>query len=152
MTRLELSTRLPVPPEEAFDLSLDVNAHAESMAASGERAVAGVLQGRMALGDTVTWRARHLGVTWRMTSRISAYERPHRFVDEQVAGPFRRWRHEHLFDPDGAGGTLMRDVAEFQAPYGLLGRAASALVLDRYLRHLLEVRNAHLAAALARRG
>ncbi|PAX90951.1 cyclase, partial [Streptomyces albidoflavus] len=28
----------------------------------------------MALGDTVTWRARHFGVVWRMTSRITAYD------------------------------------------------------------------------------
>src|SRR4051812_38819320 len=45
------------PPVTAcFDLSLSVDAHAESMAASGERAVAGVMSGVMTLEDPVTWR------------------------------------------------------------------------------------------------
>ena len=119
------------------------------MGPSGERAVAGVTSGRMALGDTVTWEARHLGLPFRMTSRITAWERPRRFVDEQVAGPFRSWRHEHTFTPV-AGGTLMVDVARFAAPYGVLGRAVEAAVLTRYLTRLLDQRNAWLRRELER--
>jgi ligand-binding SRPBCC domain-containing protein len=42
----------------------------------------------MKLGDTVTWRARHFGIAFQMTSAITDYERPIRFVDEQQRGPF----------------------------------------------------------------
>ncbi|MEA3198726.1 MAG: uncharacterized protein QOE90_154 [Thermoplasmata archaeon] len=34
---------------------------------------------------------------------------PDGFVDEQARGPFRRWRHEHTFRSDGAGGTWLED-------------------------------------------
>jgi len=109
--------------------------------------VGGVRSGRMKLGDTVTWSARHFGLPWQMTSRISVYERPVRFVDEQVRGPFRYWRHEHSFTWDEESGTtVMRDVISFAAPFGVLGRLAERLVLRRYMERLIASRNEHLSA------
>jgi ligand-binding SRPBCC domain-containing protein len=120
------------------------------MRASGERAVAGVTSGAMKLGDTVTWRARHFGIVFRMTSAITEYEYPGRFVDEQQRGPFRRWRHEHAFTAAG-GGTRMTDAVEFRSPLGPAGALADCLLLDRYMRHLLIQRNAWLKATLEAR-
>jgi ligand-binding SRPBCC domain-containing protein len=138
---------IAAPAGDCFRLSLSVDAHAASMRASGERAVRGVTSGVLELGDTVTWRARHFGIVFRMTSAITEYEYPVRFVDEQQRGPFRRWRHEHTFAA-ADGGTRMIDVAEFQSPLGPAGTLADYLVLDRYLRHLLIQRNAWLRATL----
>jgi len=117
------------------------------MAESGERAVAGKVSGVMGLGDTVTWRARHFGVPFTMTSTISVYEMPTRFVDEQVSGPFRRWWHEHRFE-ETQGGTLMVDLVEFDSPAGPIGRLANALFLTRYMTNLLGKRNSWLRSAL----
>lgn len=144
-------TELAAPPERAFALSLDIGAHERSMAATGERAVAGTTTGTIGLGESVTWRARHLGVVWRMTSRISVLEAPHRFVDEQVRGPFNRFRHEHRFEPS-ARGTRMVDTIEFRAPFGPLGQIAEVLVLRRHLLRLIEERNRSLAAELQSSG
>jgi len=143
-----LTTVIPASPGQCFELSLSVDAHTASMADSGERAVAGVVSGVMGLGDTVTWRARHFGIPFVMTSRISEHEAPNRFVDEQESGPFRRWRHEHRYEsvPEG---TLMTDTVEFESPAGPLGRAVDRLVLHRYLTRLLEQRNRWLAATLS---
>jgi ligand-binding SRPBCC domain-containing protein len=143
----ETTTVVAAPVEVVFDASLEVDVHTSSMAASGERAVGGVTSGRLGLGDEVTWQARHLGRSWRMTSRITAYERPRYFVDEQVAGPFAVWRHAHHFETRPDGTTRMRDVVDFAAPYRLLGRLAERLVLDRYMSRLVVTRNRHLAAA-----
>ncbi len=145
MRHLTLSTAIAAPPEVVFDTALKVDVHTASMAASGERAVGGVTGGQLRFGDEVTWQARHLGRSWRMTARITAYTRPSHFVDEQVAGPFAVWRHTHHFEPRGNDATLMRDVIDFAAPYWLLGRLAELLVLDRYLTRLVTVRNRHLA-------
>jgi hypothetical protein len=81
--RIRLETLIAAPAPNCFDLSLSVEAHTDSMAESGERAIAGVTSGVMKLGDTVTWRARHFGITFRMTSAITEYQRPIRFVDER---------------------------------------------------------------------
>ncbi|MEU6136922.1 SRPBCC family protein [Nocardioides sp. NPDC047086] len=148
MPRIEFATQISATPKRCFELSLSADAHRSSMSHSGERAVAGVTSGVMRLRDSVTWKARHFGVPITMTSVISEYDAPHRFVDEQQSGPFRRWRHEHRFEP-AAGGTLMTDVVEFEAPARAVGRLVNALVLTRYMTRLLERRNAWLVDALA---
>ncbi len=147
MPSIRLTTAIPAAIEDCFALSLSVDAHTASMQGSGERIVAGVRSGQMGLDDTVTWAARHVGVRFTMTSRISEYAAPHRFVDEQVSGPFRAWWHEHRFDGDEQT-TLMTDLVEFEAPLGMLGRAVSAVFLTRYMTGLLEKRNRWLVEAL----
>ncbi|MFG1654423.1 SRPBCC family protein [Micromonospora sp. NPDC049275] len=150
MPRIELSTTVQAVPEAVFDASLDVGTHTESMGTSAERAVGGVTTGRLGVGDVVTWEARHFGLPWRMTVRITDYRRPDGFTDEQIHGPFRHWRHEHRFTPDPANPstTVMRDVIDFAAPMGLVGRLVAGLVLRPYLRGLITRRNAYLALTL----
>jgi hypothetical protein len=96
MPHLELSTTIRAAPEVCFDLSLDVEVHTESTGAR-EEIIGGVRSGGMRLGDTVTWRARHYGIPFTMTSKIIELERPLRFVDEQVRGPIQpdRARDSH---------------------------------------------------------
>jgi ligand-binding SRPBCC domain-containing protein len=152
MPTIVLTAHLEAPPEVCFEESLSVDAHTASMSRSGERAVGGVTTGVMRLGDTVTWRARHFGLPFTMTSVISAHDAPYRFVDEQVAGPFARWWHEHRFEAV-ATGTVMSDVVEFASPAGPWGRVVDRLVLTRYMTRLLRTRNAWLAEAVrSRRG
>lgn len=38
------------------------------------------------------------------------------FVDQQVRGPWRSWRHEHGILDDARGGTLLRDVIDLELP------------------------------------
>jgi ligand-binding SRPBCC domain-containing protein len=143
MTAFRLETRIEAPVERVFDLARDIGLHERSMAATGERAVAGRRDGLIGLGETVTWRARHFGLWWSLTSRITVCEPPTRFEDEQASGPFRSFRHRHHFRAD-AGGTIMTDDWEHTAPFGPVGRLVDRLVLRRYMRHLLEIRNAEL--------
>jgi len=67
-------------------------------------------------------------------------ERPAMFVDEQIRGPFRAWRHEHLFERV-EGGTLLRDVITFEPPLGWLGRALAPLIIVQRLRKLFAYRH-----------
>lgn len=102
----------------------------------------------MALGDAVTWRARHFGIPFTMTSRITEFIAPSRFVDEQVSGPFAHWWHEHVFE-ERNDATLMTDTVEFASSLGPLGRLVDTVVLTRYMTRLLAQRNRWLADALS---
>ena len=140
MTIIELTTDIDAPIEHVFDLARDLDLHARSMAHTGERAVAGRTSGLIDVGDSVTWRARHFGLWWSLTSRITAVEAPIRFEDVQERGPFAWFRHEHRFERAGRG-TRMHDRWEHRSPFGLLGRLVDRLVLGRYMRSLLMTRN-----------
>ena len=141
--RFTQKTKVEAPRVRVFDLSLTVEHHLGSMAKSGERVISGVRSGVMKVGVEVSWAARHFGVTWKMTSRITELERPRRFVDEQIRGPFARFRHEHLFE-EIDGGTRMTDNVEFAAPFGPLGRLAERMLLAGYIEKLIRERAAYL--------
>lgn len=143
-----LITDLPASSERAFDLSLDVAFHVRSMAAYDERVVSGPVDRLLTLGDEVTWKARHFGLPFTMTSRIVEMERPTWFVDEQLSGPFAAFRHEHRFEANGDG-TRMYDAVALSAPLGPLGDIAERTFLTRRLRSLIMVRNAHLLSELS---
>jgi ligand-binding SRPBCC domain-containing protein len=143
MPRIILKTFIKAPAELCFGLSRSVDVHMASTDGSGERAVGGVTSGMMNLGDTVTWEAVHFGVRQRLTSRITAFDRPRLFVDEMQRGAFKRWRHTHLFKPSD-GGTLMVDDVDYASPLGPLGSLADALFLKSYMTRLLEARNDYI--------
>jgi ligand-binding SRPBCC domain-containing protein len=146
---LRFTTEIAAPVETCFDLSRSIDLHLESMLASRERAVGGVTSGLIGAGQEVSWEAHHLGVRWRMTSRITEFEPPHRFVDEMVRGPFAAFRHEHLFTPGEGGGTVMTDVVDVRMGWGPLGPLAD-IFAAAYLRRLLRIRNAAIKARAER--
>jgi ligand-binding SRPBCC domain-containing protein len=145
MATIRISTDIRASPEICFDLARSVDAHLASTRQTGERAVAGVTTGLMALGDEVTWEARHLGVRQKLTSRISAFDRPRHFRDEMVRGAFARFLHDHHFDATESG-TRMIDELDFSAPLGPLGRLAEQMFLTAYLTRFLEQRSQVLKA------
>jgi ligand-binding SRPBCC domain-containing protein len=137
-------TESSLPRERLFDLARSIDAHVDSQEDSAERAVAGMTSGLIGAGQEVTWRARHFGVPLTMTSRVTSLKFPERFVDEQVKGPFKSFRHVHEFEATD-GGSIMTDRVDFTAPFGRLGRLAERLVLRRYLERLVAARGLYLA-------
>lgn len=140
MPVLEIRTEIDAPVERCFLLSLSVDLHRKGAADTGEEIVGGIKKGLMKLNDTVTWRARHLGIKQDLTSRISAYSFPNYFISEQVKGAFKRIHHQHVFHP-AEKGTVMTDLFEFEAPFGVLGKLASRLFLKSYMKKFLLIRN-----------
>jgi len=74
---------------------------------------------RMQVGTLIDYRLRVRGIPIRWRTRIAAWDRPHRFVDEQLRGPYRMWVHEHTFT-EHEGGTLCADRVEYAVPGGPL--------------------------------
>lgn len=69
----------------------------------------------MRAGTRIDYTIRWRGIPLNWKTEITAWEAPHRFVDEQIQGPYRRWHHEHTFE-ERDGGTLMRDRVEYAVP------------------------------------
>jgi ligand-binding SRPBCC domain-containing protein len=149
---IEVVTLIHADKDVVFDLELDIDVHAASVHGSGETATTSTGRRQLALGDEVTFHARHFGLPWRMTTRITDYERPDRFVDEQIRGPFRVLRHEHHFHDLGDDGARMTDRMIVSAPFALLGPVVTRLVLVPYLRRLLNRRAAYIRSVAETRG
>lgn len=140
MSTIYLETFISAPVEQVFDLSRSIDLHLESTARTNERAIAGVTSGLIKLNETVTWRARHFGVYQNFTSKITQYDFPNSFTDEMQKGAFKSFKHLHTFEKN-EDGCLMKDIVEFQSPFGLLGKLVNFLVLKKYLTQFILERN-----------
>lgn len=146
MPLIHLTTFIAAPLERVFDLSRSIDLHKASMSRFAEKPVDGVTGGLISLDQTVTWQAKHLFKQRRLKVRITAMERPHFFMDEQVEGDFRKMKHEHYFKP-ADNGTIMIDQFYFDIGRGLPGRLFTRVYLHRYFEKLLEERNALIRKA-----
>lgn len=86
----------------------------------------------MRTGALIDYRIRLGPVPLRWRTMITACEPPHRFVDEQLLGPYSWWHHTHTFEARD-GGTLIGDTVRYLPPLGILGRTVHALVIRRQL-------------------
>lgn len=59
-------------------------------------------------GTLLDYRIKLHGIPIRWRTRITCWQSPHKFVDEQLKGPYRRWIHTHTFEPKD-GGTQITD-------------------------------------------
>lgn len=96
----------------------------------------------MRVGTRIDYQLRLHGLPFRWQSEITAWDPPHRFIDEQRRGPYRRWVHEHTFE-ERSGGTLCRDHLRY-AVYG--GALIHGLFVERDLERIFAFRQATLRA------
>ncbi len=73
----------------------------------------------MRAGALLDYRIRLHGLPLKWRTRITAWEPPGRFVDEQLRGPYRLWVHEHTFR-EVPGGTEVGDRVRYAVPGGSL--------------------------------
>ena len=141
MPVIVLHTVINAPAQVVFDLSRSIDLHKLSTAHTNEEAIAGKTSGLIGLNESVTWRAKHLGITQKLTSKITAYNAPHYFADEMVKGTFKRFKHEHIFKVQN-GIVTMTDIFDYESPLWVFGKIADALFLKKYMANLLTTRNA----------
>lgn len=147
MPVIHLVTEIDAPIERCFDLARSIDFHLAAASHTGEQAVGGVTSGLIGLDETVTWRAKHLGVWQFLTSKITAMNRPHSFQDEMLKGAFKRMCHEHTFEQRN-GKTILTDKFRYESPLNMLGKIADVLFLEQYMTRFLRNRNQRLKAAL----
>jgi ligand-binding SRPBCC domain-containing protein len=70
----------------------------------------------MRTGALIDYKLRVRGFPMRWRTKITVWEPPIRFVDEQIRGPYRMWIHEHTFEERDEG-TLVRDRVRYAVPF-----------------------------------
>ena len=99
------------------------------------------------LGALIDYRLSLFGVPFDWRTEITCWEPPHRFVDTQLSGPYRKWVHLHEFTPE-RDGTRMRDRVDYALPLGRAGLLGLPLV-RRQLDRIFDFREATIRQLLA---
>jgi len=94
----------------------------------------------MGPGALIRYRLRVRGMPVGWLTAIREWDPPHRFVDEQLRGPYALWHHTHTFEALDDGGTLMRDVVRYALPLGPLGELARRLFVGRDVEAIFDFR------------
>lgn len=102
----------------------------------------------MKQGATIAYALRVRGVPLRWLTEIERWNPPYEFIDIQVRGPYKLWRHTHRFS-ESAGGTSIVDIVEYALPFGLMGRLAHRLQVARDLALIFDYRAQHVRALLS---
>lgn len=140
MPLIKLETTINAAIEVCFDLSRSIDLHKISTIKTNEIAIDGITKGLINYNESVTWQAIHFGIRQKLTSKITAYNRPFYFCDEQIKGAFKKIKHDHYFAmKDNI--VLMTDDFLFESPLGFIGRVFNKLVLTEYLKRFLMERN-----------
>ncbi len=90
-------------------------------------------------GTLINYKLKIDGVPVRWRTRITAWNPPHTFADNQEKGPYTKWYHLHSFENLGRG-TLMTDQVDLQIPLGALGYFASSWKVLRDVQFIFEYR------------
>jgi ligand-binding SRPBCC domain-containing protein len=104
----------------------------------------------MHVGTLIEYRLKLHGVPLRWRTRIAVWDPPVRFVDVQLSGPYRIWHHTHDFEPDGSGGTIIRDTVRYSMPFGALGEIARRAMVTRDLDAIFDFRADAVLASLSK--
>lgn len=87
-------------------------------------------------GSLIDYKLRVHGIPLRWRSRITRWEPPYQFADEQIHGPYREWHHTHTFLEE-RGGTTCRDEVNYSF-FG--GKLIHALFVKRDLEQIFAFR------------
>jgi len=103
----------------------------------------------MFAGQIIKYRISPLPGLWlNWVTEISRVEPGMLFVDEQRAGPYKLWHHEHRFASE-QGGVRMFDHVTYDVGWGPFGWLAEKLWVGRQLRRIFDYRAQRVAELFA---
>ena len=148
---LRREQRLPGTPDEVFPFFADAhNLEAITPPLLSFRVVT-PQPIEMRVGTLIEYALKLHGLPIRWLTRIDDWTPGVRFVDSQLAGPYRLWHHTHEFEPDGDGATVMRDTVRYALPFWPLSEIAHALIVRRDLAAIFDFRAGEVARRITAR-
>lgn len=105
---------------------------------------------KMYPGMIITYKVSPLlGIKLNWMTEITHVRDYEYFVDEQRAGPYKLWHHQHKIEPI-EGGVLMTDIVTYKPILGLLGSIANSLLIKKQLQQIFDYRTIALEKRFGR--
>jgi len=151
MPTYKQSTELPFPTQTVFAWHMRPGA-LERLTPPFEDVRVVDRTGTIQDNGTVTLAVKKAGMRVRWKLRHAEFEQDRLFAEEQVSGPFGRWKHWHRFEPAGSAGCRVSDEVQWEPPLGAIGQMMAGGAAERELERLFAFRRARLSNDLTRHG
>jgi ligand-binding SRPBCC domain-containing protein len=140
MHQLITKQQLPISLEEAWEFFSSPRNLEEITPTDMRFIITNMPEGRMYPGMIIMYKVSPLfGIKLKWMTEITHVEEGSFFIDNQKAGPFKIWHHQHHFRKT-EGGVEMTDIVTYAAPFGILGRLAEKLTVHKRVRQIFDYR------------
>ena len=140
MFYIHLTTFIKAPAKLVFDLSRNATVFRKALEGRSEKLTANATGILLNVSDTMTLSAKHLGKTRMTTLRITEMDDALKFVEEQVKGDLKSFRHEHHFK-EVDNGSLLIDMVYMEEPRDAIGGLIGRMFMKGYFEKMLHKRN-----------
>jgi len=139
MPRIHTTTFIAAPAERVFDLSRHIALYKLIFQSRKEKLTSGAASTLIGKNETITVIAKHAGRSRMSMMKVTAFQRPSLFIEEQVKGDLQSYKHEHHFKPV-ENGTIVIDILEFDIPKDIIGKIFGKVYFKKYLEEILRKR------------
>jgi len=91
-------------------------------------------------GSRLEYRLALFGIRFGWQTLIEEWKPEESFIDVQLRGPYRIWRHVHTFVDLSSDRTLMLDRVDYALPGGSLAKPGRALFVAPVLKKIFDYR------------
>ena len=75
----------------------------------------------------------------RWKTLITEYNKPKKFIDQQLKGPYSMWHHTHTFNDHGTYVEMIDEIS-YSVPFGIIGQIVNSIFIKRDLLDIFEYR------------
>lgn len=137
--RLRSSLWIPHPPGAVFPFFADARNLQRLTPPWLSFRILSPVPDELRVGALIDYRIRVRGVPISWRTRISRWDPPHAFADEQIRGPYALWSHTHTFEAF-EGGTLLGDDVAMRPRGGPLAPLLMAAFVKRDVERIFRYR------------
>jgi ligand-binding SRPBCC domain-containing protein len=144
MRKLEFKQFLPVTADLAWEFFSNPANLSKITPKEMNFVITSELPEKVYAGQIITYQVSpvfNIPLTW--VTEITQVKEPFYFVDEQRAGPYSIWHHEHHFEPM-ENGVMMTDRLFYKVPAGIFGRLLDRMFIHKKVSAIFEFRKKFL--------
>lgn len=149
MAHFEYSSVIAASPDKLFEYYTEFSNLPQIMPQSYKVELTGPIR-KKTPGSEIDLKVSKLGVYVPMELVVEENIPSKMFKVRQSQGPFSLWVHTMKFEDHGKG-CLLREIVEYDLPYGIFGKLLEDLLVTRELESVFEFRHRRLGEVLAQK-
>lgn len=145
MRKLEFKQFLPMTAEKAWEFFSNPANLSKITPAKMNFVITSNLPDKVYPGLIITYKVSpvlSIPMTW--VTEITQVNEPYYFVDDQRAGPYAIWHHEHHFEKV-ENGILMTDKLFYKVPLGIFGNLLDRMFIHKQVEGIFKYREKFLS-------